>query len=101
MYGITPDIRAKITLTGRDFVCSGYRPVHKIDGINYLTTGVHEYIDRAGLNRNETVEGNIIFISPEEYPHTMRVGMNIPFYEGERLIGIAEVVEIYTELLKA
>ena len=34
-----PDIKAKITVTGKDFLWSGCRPAHS--GGLYLTTGLH------------------------------------------------------------
>lgn len=34
-----PDIKAKITVTGKDFLWSGCRPAHS--GGPYLTTGLH------------------------------------------------------------
>ena len=37
-----PDIKAKITVTGKDFLWSGCRPAHS--GGLYLTTGLHTYI---------------------------------------------------------
>ena len=36
-----PDIKAKITVTGKDFLWSGCRPAHS--GGLYLTTGLHTY----------------------------------------------------------
>ncbi|MBQ7776714.1 MAG: hypothetical protein IJ379_12415 [Lachnospiraceae bacterium] len=102
MYEVTPDIKAKITLLGRESMYSGYRPAHKIklERGDYLTTGLQQYIGTDILNRNETVEGYITFISPEAYPHTIKIGMIIPFYEGSKLTGKAEVLEIYNEILK-
>lgn len=93
-----PDIKANITLTNRDFVYSGYRPAHLIG--NYLTTGVHKYLNCDILKRNETVEGFITFISPEFYTHSLKIGMIIPFQEGSRVIGYIEILDIYNDILK-
>lgn len=95
---LKPDIKAKITLTGQDWVCSGYRPAHLVG--NYLTSGAHQYFNRDELKLNETVEGTITFISPEIYPQSLKVGMKISFQEGSRIMGYAEVLEIYNDILK-
>lgn len=93
-----PDVRANITLTGRDFVLSGYRPAHLIG--EYLTTGVQQYFHVQKLERYKTAEGTITFISPEFYPNSLYEGMKIEFYEGSRVIGYAEILEIHNDILK-
>ena len=93
-----PDIKARITLTGRDFVASGYRPAHLIN--DYLTTGLHNYLGCELLEKGQTVDGTITFITPEEYPNSITVGMRIVFQEGAKTTGFAEVTEIYNESLK-
>ena len=98
MTTFKPDIKAKITLTDREFVYSGYRPAHLIG--DYLTTGQHEYSNSDVLKKNETTEGMIIFISPEFYSHSLKVGMIIHFQEGARVTGYIEVLEIYNNILK-
>lgn len=95
---IKPDIKARITLTGRNFVASGYRPAHLING--YLTTGLHNYLGCELLEKGQTVDGTITFITPEEYPNSITVGMRIVFQEGAMITGFAEVIEIYNEKLK-
>lgn len=92
------DIRANITLTRVNPVYSGYRPAHLI--AEYLTTGVHEYFNTDILKYGETAEGTITFISPECYPHSLKVGMRLIFQEGEKVTGYADILEIYNELLK-
>lgn len=99
MKNLLPDIKANITLTGRDYVQSGYRPAHMIG--NYLTTGMHEYLHAGFLKKGETAEGLIYFISPQYYPHSLTCGMKISFQEGSRITGYAEVLEIYNDVLCA
>lgn len=91
------DIKARITLTGRELVRTNYRPAHNING--YFTTGVHEY-ECEELKKGESCIGDITFITPEAYPHTLEVGMTILFYEGRRVVGFAEVLEIYNDALR-
>lgn len=94
---VEPDIKARITLTGRDCIGNGCRPTHRIG--DYLTTGLHQYINCDILRKNESVEGMITFITPETYPHSLKVGMRMEFQEGSRIIGYAEVLEIYNNVL--
>ena len=96
---IEADIRAKIVLTGREMVKSGYRPAHLIR--DYYTTGLHQYIGTDTLNNGEAVEGYITFISPEYYPKSLAVGDTLEFYEGAKLVGNIQIIEIYNELLKS
>ena len=95
---IEADIKAKIVLTGRETIKSGYRPAHLIG--DYYTTGLHQYIGTDTLNKGEAVEGYITFISPEYYPQTLGVGDILEFYEGSKLVGNIQIIEIYNELLK-
>lgn len=94
---VEPDIKARITLTGRDCICNECRPIHRIG--DYLTTGLHQYINCDILRKNESVEGTITFITPEAYPHSLKVGMRIEFQDGSRIIGYADVLEIYNDVL--
>lgn len=95
---IEPDIKAKITLTGRELVKSGYRPAHLIG--DYYTTGLHQYIGTDTVNKGEIVEGYVTFLSPEHYPNTLKVGDVVDFYEGSKLVGNITITEIYNEILK-
>ena len=65
------DIRALITITNKVCVYTGYRPAHLIDGI--LTTGIHEYIDADFIHNGESKEGFITFVTPDAYPHTIKL----------------------------
>lgn len=42
----------------------------------------------------------ITFLSPEHYPHSLKVGMRLVFQDGSKIAGYAEILEIYNELLK-
>jgi len=102
-----PDIEAKITLittdgcgAGRHTVAySGYRPAHLITD-DYLTTGEHYYYSDAVAEPGKTVMGTITFLSPEAYPRTLWIGKKIRIQEGSRIVGYAEVTQIFNELLR-
>lgn len=98
MYGVTADVRAKITIIRDSYVRSGYRPVHQIG--NYRTTGMHSYFTEDKVEPGTCVEGSITFISPELYPKSLEKGMRIEFYEGRKLAGYADIIEIYNDVLK-
>ena len=84
--------------TSTKTIKSGYRSAHLIG--DYYTTGLHQYIGTDTLNKGEAVEGYITFISPEYYPQTLGVGDILEFYEGSKLVGNIQIIEIYNELLK-
>ncbi|WNS45335.1 hypothetical protein [Paenibacillus sp. MMS20-IR301] len=101
-----PHIEAKITLFKSDgqgngrltSACSGYRPAHLIKD-DYLTTGIHQYYGDVFAQPGETVMGTITFITPEYYPRTLWIGKCIRIQEGARIVGQAEVTQIFNELL--
>ncbi|TCM96336.1 elongation factor Tu [Paenibacillus sp. BK033] len=77
---------------------SGYRPAHLVQP-DYLTTGEHQY-ESGIVEPGETVKGTITFITPEVYPNSLWIGKIIKLQEGSRLIGYAEVTNIFNELLR-
>ena len=93
------DIKARITITDKDECFTGYRPAHLIN--NCLTTGLHTYIGTARLEKGQSTEGYVTFISPDHYPHTISAGDKIPFQDGSKTVGFIEVLEIYNNLLNA
>jgi translation elongation factor EF-Tu-like GTPase len=103
-YGHGPDVEAEITLFapeagGRSTPAfSGYRPGHKVRD-DYITTGVHQYIDRGELAPGETALATITFITPEVYPHCLWVGREIDIQEGSRVLGRARITKIYNAIL--
>jgi elongation factor Tu len=100
-----PDVEAEITFLptaegGRTTpALSGYRPNHKIK-TDYLTSGVHYYYDREEVAPGETALGTITFITPEAYPHSLRVGQEIEIQEGARVYGRAKITKIFNPLLE-
>lgn len=96
---IEADIKAEIMLIGREYVKSGYRPAHLIG--DYYTTGLHQYIGSEILHKGESVQGYITFVSPGYYPKALEIGEVLNFYEGSKLIGKIQIIEIYNELLKS
>lgn len=77
---------------------SGYRPAHLVKE-DYLTTGIHKYYDREYVLPGESVLGTIAFITPEVYPNCLWEGKILNIQEGGRVIGYAEVVKIFNEIL--
>ena len=100
-----PDIEALVTFLptsegGRQGPAfSGYRPNHLVLA-DYLTSGVHEYIDTDSVSPGESARTRITFITPEHYPHCVWPGRVIRVQEGGRLVGHAEVLQVFNpELL--
>jgi translation elongation factor EF-Tu-like GTPase len=100
-----PDIEAEVTFLatadgGRSKpALSGYRPTHLVLP-DYLTSGHHEYKDKDAVLPGESAITDIWFLSPDQYPKSMRVGKIIRVQEGSRLIGHAKVLKIYNEVLQ-
>ena len=67
-----------------------------IDGYSGYSDNNPKDIERL----KEEVERYITFISPEYYPQTLGVGDILEFYEGSKLVGNIQIIEIYNELLK-
>lgn len=98
MVNTKHSIRARTTLAREKPVFSGYRPAHLIG--DYLTTGVHEYFNKDVLKNGVTAEGTITILSPELYPHSLKVGMRLVFQEGAIVTGHDKILEIYNEIIK-
>jgi elongation factor Tu len=100
-----PDIEAEVTLLataegGRSTPAkSGYRPNHLVFP-DYLTSGHHEYKDKEQVLPGEPAITEIWFLTPDQYPKSMRVGKVIRVQEGSRLVGHAKVLKIYNEVLR-
>ena len=98
---LRPDVKAMITLNHvrKTPAASGYRSSHRIKE-HYMTSGTHQYIGVDELNPGESCEGTISFITPEAYPHCLSVGQILNIQEGERIVGTAEIIQIYNKLLE-
>ncbi len=77
---------------------SGYRPDHLIKP-DYLTCGLHLYLDCEWLQPGESATTLIKFIAPADYPHSVWPGKKIAVQEGARIIGHAIVVKVLNPLL--
>ena len=77
---------------------SGYRPHHQVRD-DYLTTGIHEYIDGEWVHPGESVRAYITFITPEVYPQCLWLGRILSVGEGSRVVAKAEIVRIFNPVL--
>jgi elongation factor Tu len=101
----SPDVEAQVYFLatsegGRSSgAISGYRPGHAVRE-DYITTGVHDYLDVTEARPGETVRATITFITPEAYPATLWVGKVVPVQEGSHIVGHATVTKIFNDLLR-
>ena len=65
----------------------------------WMTVFFLEGTDR--ICNGESKEGFITFISPEAYPHSLKVGDKISFQKGATVVGYAEVLDVINDILKA
>ena len=96
-----PDAEVTFRFNGtrRGPVADGYRPAHRIRE-DYLTTGVHCYLDAEEVAPDGEARGTITFITPEAYPHTLWVGKVLDIQEGERVVGTATVERVLNPVLE-
>ena len=101
MLSRNPDIEVTFTFLGvrHNPSVNGYRPTHQIT-YQLLTCGTHQYYGADHAPLKGTIDGTITFISPDAYPHSIRIGQVIPIMEGSRLIGHAKVNKIFNSFLQ-
>jgi elongation factor Tu len=66
---------------------------------DYLTCGLHLYLDCEWLQPGQSATTLIKFIAPEDYPHSVWQGKIIPVQEGAKVVGHAKVVRVLNPLL--
>ncbi|WP_222937783.1 elongation factor Tu [Spartinivicinus ruber] len=77
----------------------GYSPNHLMKD-DYLTSGLHVYLDQDYVFPGHIARTGIVFITPEVYPHCLSVGMKIRVQEASRLIGYAKITKIFNKILE-
>lgn len=81
-------------------ITSGVRPAHQVTS-DILTSGEQIFFENEILMPGGSARAYIKLLSPEHYPHCLRVGKEININEGSRVIGKVKVLEVYNELLLA
>lgn len=95
-----PDISVTFCFNGtkESRVKNGYHPNHRI-GDRLYDTGVHYY--EGGTDASDgTVKGTISFYHPDDYPHSLAVGMKLRIQEDDRIIGYAKIDRILNKKLQ-
>ena len=98
------DCLARVSLLATDAggrqsaAASSYRPHHNLRD-DYLSSGIHQYLETEWLKPGETSLANIQFGKPAHYPHCLWRGRVLRVQEGGRLVGYAEVIDIFNPLL--
>lgn len=80
-------------------IYSGYRPAFKVKE-DYLTTGIIRLIGTDELSYDNEAKAEIWFLTPEIYPHCLKVGQVIPFQEGKIIHGFATIIKIKNKILE-
>ncbi len=98
----SPDVEVIFEFNGtrQNPAIDGYRPAHLVTD-DYLTTGIHHYYGVESVPPNGTAKGTITFLTPEAYPHCLRLGKRISIQEGNRIVGYATLTKIFNPLLIA
>jgi elongation factor Tu len=80
---------------------SDYRPAHKLHE-NYLSSGVHEYLDVDRVFPGEDARVAVWLITPHVYPGCLWEGRTIGVYEGEHhQVGVLTVTQVRNAVLRA
>lgn len=103
MMARVADIEAEVTVRplaagGRTAARTGYRPQHRILP-DYLSTGIHEYLDGDEVSPGTTARARIVFLTPEVYPHCLHLGQVLDIQEGDRVVGSAKITRILNRVL--
>lgn len=96
---VTFKLTAESVSGGPKMVLSGYRPTYDIRE-DYWTSVIHEFLNAERIVTGETAAANVVFITPEVYPHSLWVGHKLVVREGSRIIGESTINEIYSPILK-
>ena len=80
-------------------IYSGYRPAFRVKE-DYLTTGIIRLIGTDELSYDNEAKAEIWFLTPEFYPHCLKVGQVIPFQEGKIIHGFATIIRIKNKILE-
>ena len=94
------DIKAKVTNLRKsgNYFSTKYRPAFQVLD-DYLTVGEIELIGTDKVEVGEWAEAYVSFLTPELYPHSIWVGREIDFKEGQNVTGKAIVTEVFNDLL--
>ena len=84
----------------RTGVCNNYKPQYRVLD-DYLTSTVHAFVDKEIINPGESCNAYVKFITPEYYPNCLFVGRKIYVHEASKIVGLATVIEVYSDQLKA
>jgi len=77
---------------------SGYRPIYQIQ-TDYWTSVHHEFTEVEFVATGDRANAEVWFLSPEQYPHSLWVGRELPVAEGSRKIGNATVLKVLNPVL--
>lgn len=76
-----------------------YRPQHKLYD-NYLTSGLHKYLDVDRVVPGGAARVAVWFVTPEVYPHSLWKGREITVSEGEHAVGTLRVTRVLNPNLR-
>ncbi|WP_143135743.1 M15 family metallopeptidase domain-containing protein [Burkholderia ubonensis] len=79
-------------------VNSGYRPVYYVRP-DYWSSAHHEFIGRDSVETGEQSLAEVWLVTPEAYPHTFWTGRQLEIREATRVVGKAEVIQVFNLIL--
>ena len=103
-----PDFIAEIKYLSTDEggrstpIKSGYRPHIKFPFSKMMTSAQQKFINQDIVNPGETVNAEIMILSPNFFKHMLKVGMEFKVGEGSKIVANGKLIKILnSDLIKS
>lgn len=81
------------------YAATGYRPAIKFSFDDRMTSGEQKFLDKEMVYPGETVLAEIRIVWIDIFKRKLKCGTQFEFYEGARMIGTGEIIEVINEEL--
>lgn len=82
------------------YAATGYRPAIKFSFDDRMTSGEQKFLDKEIVYPGETVIAEIRIVWIDIFIGKLKKGTQFGFYEGARMMGVGEIIEIINEELQ-
>ncbi|PAJ81851.1 hypothetical protein CJO71_06185 [Burkholderia ubonensis] len=66
---------------------------------DYWSSAHHEFVGRDSVETGEQSLAEVWLVTPEAYPHTFWIGRQLEIGEATRVVGKAEVIQVFNPIL--
>ncbi|MFI2743364.1 hypothetical protein ACG2LH_11540 [Zhouia sp. PK063] len=78
---------------------SGYRPQVKFPFSKMTTSGQQTFIGQDSVKPGETVQAEIMILSPQFFENMLEIGMTFELREGSKIVATGKLIKILNEEL--